>query len=661
MKSKLTGLASAAILLLSPVMGAFNAVAPVTKVQASSNWDYDTNNPSLGEYDQLLQNAGPAGSDVTIGDTYPAQNTDDASAEKILKLAVMYNNPESNVKNKENGNAVKSRFTDSGKDVNGEGDDGTGYKLVSIADAANKQGVSEDALANEVAKVTGKSAQEVKNTKWVQATLPRLRKNAGSARINVVVYDPDKAAVPAPSKPETKPSFSTTDVYQGNDPFKVNLRPYTTVYDDGAVLKVADVPQSFKNLLNNTLVTGNSDLINNPSRLQQVLVSAFLNSWQQNDGSFDQTDSGAGVNSPLYLYGGFGISNSDSKNSYSQWPNGYATNTGDYLEATSNFSEDFYRGGKDLQLVQGGKVKGIPTSSLKADVSKVDLSKAGTYPVVYTYTNPSNSKDTAKITVPVTVKGAAAPVFAFQGGSDVTIHVGDSFDRNAYKVVGNWDIFNKYNGDYNKLTNGEGIAKDSQGNLEVTITGDVDTSTPGIYQVTYEATNLAGAKTKLVRNINVLPSKDSNKPEDKDWTVIAMKGVGYINYVPGYGINVWNAPHGIFTGQRLLHATAWKISQKAVNSKGEVYYCVGKNQWIDGQYVSFSPVSSMQALKGMVTINYVPGYGVNLWKSASTTGGYYDRKLAHGSKWKVMGQENGFYNVGKNQWIQAKYAKFQAR
>ncbi|MGL5884697.1 MAG: hypothetical protein ACRCY2_01495, partial [Bombilactobacillus sp.] len=166
----------------------------------------------------MINNAGPDNnSDVTIeGETYPAQNTDDVSAEKILKLAVMYNNPANNDNNKKiNDNAseaVKSRFTDSGKDVNGEGNDGTGYKLVSIADAANKQGVSEDALANEVAKVTGKSAQEVKNTKWVQATLPRLRKNAGSARINVVVYDPDKAAVPAPSKPETKPSFSTTDV-----------------------------------------------------------------------------------------------------------------------------------------------------------------------------------------------------------------------------------------------------------------------------------------------------------------------------------------------------------------------------------------------------------------------------------------------------------------
>ncbi|MGL5885977.1 MAG: immunoglobulin-like domain-containing protein, partial [Bombilactobacillus sp.] len=76
-------------------------------------------------------------------------------------------------------------------------------------------------------------------------------------------------------------------------------------------------------------------------------------------------------------------------------------------------------------------------------------------------------------------------------------------------------------------------------------------------------------------------------------------------------------------------------------------------------YLSFvPPVVAMKPLKGIVTINYVPGYGVNLWKTAGTTGGYYSRKLPHGSKWQVFGSQNGFYNLGKNQWLQAQYAKF---
>lgn len=493
-------------------------------------------------------------------------------------------------------------------------------------------------------------------------SLPRLYEHWNEARINVVIYD--QAAVPAPSKPETKPSFSTTDISKGKDPFKVNLRPYTTVYDDGAVLKESDVPENFKNLIAKDLVAGNPDLVSNgkvaTGKLQQILISSFLGSWQQNDGSFNQTDTGAGVNSPLYLYGGFGISNSDSKNSYSQWPDGYATptsKTSKYYEAVSRYPGDFYRGGKDLKTMGKEVIKGIPASALKADVSQVDLTKAGSYPVVFTYTNPDNAKDTASITVPITVKDAAAPVFAFQGGSDVTLKVGESFDRNAFKVVGSWQIFNKYEGNYDKLVNYEGIAKNSKGEPEVTISGDVDTQTPGVYQLIYKATSVGGATTTMTRNITVLP-KETN---GDNWQVSEFASIGYINYVPNYGINVWNAPAGIFTGQRLAHGSAWKIFKKATNAQGKVFYNVGKNQWIDGQYVSFSPVTSLKPLKGIVTIDYVPGYGVNLWKKPNSSGGYYaGRKLKHGTQWKTFGLENGFYKVGNNQWIQGKYAKFKA-
>ncbi|BDR56837.1 immunoglobulin-like domain-containing protein [Xylocopilactobacillus apis] len=599
--------------------------------------------------------------DTTHGLT-PEQN-----AEQILKLTAMYNDPTQNkdynkvVADGDDASKIKNEFSNTGGDGNGYGTDGTGYKFVSIKDASEKQGVSEDQLANEVAKVTGKSVNDVKSIKWMEASLPRMKRNAGKARINVVIYD--KAAVSAPTKQDTKPSFSTTDISGGNDPFNVNFRPYTTTYDDGAVLKAADVPQNFKNLLSKTLVAGNPDLIGSTAKLQQILVSTFLDSWQQNDGSFKQTDTGAGVNSPLYLYGGFGISNSDTKNSYAQWPKGYTDNSGEYNTAITNHQGDFYRGGVNLKEADNkGTITGIPFTALTADVSKVDITKAGTYPVVYTYTNPSNSKDTASITVPVTVSDSSAPVFSFQGTTNTTIHTGDKFDINNYKVVGSWSIFNNYGGDYNKLPNFEGIAKNADGTPKVTVTGIVDTHKPGIYQLTYKATSVSGAVTEMVRNITVLPSNGSiTTPSTDDWNINAYKAVGYINYVPGYGIMVYNAPAGAGTGQRLAHGTAWKISQRAVNAKGETFYRVGDNQWINGKYVTFSPINTVTPLRGEVMIVYKKGYGVNLWKSASTTNGYYPgRKLMHGSRWKVSGKQNGFYKVGKDQWIQGDYAGFRS-
>lgn len=588
-------------------------------------------------------------SDITIdGVTYPSYKAEPGASEaknaaKILHLAVMYNNPSTNLHNHDAAQgAPVNEFTDTGSDSNHQGSDGTGYKLVGIADAAQKQGIATDLLAAEVAKVTKKSLREVKSTKWVQATLPRLKKNAGTARINVVVYDPTTPAKPL--KPQTKPSFAVTQMVKNSTGV---ITPKTKLYDDGAVLTPAQVPASFQNLIEQALVVNNPDLSNAPNRLAQFLVGAFLDSWQQNRDF--QVDN--------YLAGGFGISDSDVANSYCQWPQGYLNNEGAYLQAVSDYPNDFYRGGAALQLASGQKIAGLAASVLSADVSKIDLSKAGTYPVVFTYTNPQDATDSAKITVPITVQEALAPVFTFQGGSDLTIHEGQSFDPHNFKVVGDWTIFNEANGDYEKVVNGKGIARNPDGSLAVTVRGSVDVNTPGIYQLVYEATNLAGNKTQLVRNIHVLANP--NDQPQSNWTYSDFKSIGYVNYVPGYGINVWQEPAANYTGEKLIHGSAWRISQKAINRQGQVYYRVGKNQWVDGQYLSFvPPVTVMKPLKGVVTINYVPGYGVNLWKTAGTTGGYYPRKLPHGSKWQVFGSQNGFYNVGKNQWLQAQYAKF---
>ncbi len=57
-----------------------------------------------------------------------------------------------------------------------------------------------------------------------------------------------------------------------------------------------------------------------------------------------------------------------------------------------------------------------------------------------------------------------------------------------------------------------------------------------------------------------------------------------INYVPGYGINVWNQINGYFTGQRLKHGTSWKVIRVAKDSAGNTWYDLGRNQWVMGKY-----------------------------------------------------------------------------
>ncbi|KRL63365.1 C40 family peptidase [Lactobacillus psittaci] len=71
-----------------------------------------------------------------------------------------------------------------------------------------------------------------------------------------------------------------------------------------------------------------------------------------------------------------------------------------------------------------------------------------------------------------------------------------------------------------------------------------------------------------------------------------------INYVPGYGVNVWSSYNNpTFTGKRLAHGTSWKVFASATDSKGALWYNLGGNQWIQAGYCvdSSSAAASSQS------------------------------------------------------------------
>lgn len=60
-----------------------------------------------------------------------------------------------------------------------------------------------------------------------------------------------------------------------------------------------------------------------------------------------------------------------------------------------------------------------------------------------------------------------------------------------------------------------------------------------------------------------------------------------INYVPGYGVNIWdNYNGGRFTGQRAQHGTTWEVLEQKFDSKGRNWYKIGENKWILAQYAT---------------------------------------------------------------------------
>lgn len=438
------------------------------------------------------------------------------------------------------------------------------------------------------------------------ASKPRV-----TARVNVVVYD-TKA-------PEyslgTKPSFVFFNKSTNSNAI------YSTVYDDGATLLQNELPQTLGNALK--LSVNDSRFYTNGEFSSQKFASYIAEKFGQS------------VENKEILISDEDKATSDKNVNLNKLPDDT-----DFPDANKYTIRSDKRG-----------------KNISVDTTGVDLSKAGSGTLKITYTNSKNEHgigtETATLTLPYQVGVAVNPVFYFMDGIDQTITAGDKFNPMMFKVTQDQDSMD------NLVSTGEIYDKapyvnnPSKTGLDVTVGGNVDTATPGNYTLTYVAKNVAtGATTTLTRNITVLAKSDNKDGYD----VNDFKTIGYVNYVPGYGIAVYDAPNGQFTSQRLPHGSAWKISHQAVSRKNskDVWYQVGKNQWIKADYVSMTPVSNARYFNAVGRVNYVPGYSIKVWKDANKsqwTGKY----LANGTSWKVFGEQDGFYNVGGNQWVEKQY------
>lgn len=154
-------------------------------------------------------------------------------------------------------------------------------------------------------------------------------------------------------------------------------------------------------------------------------------------------------------------------------------------------------------------------------------------------------------------------------------------------------------------------------------------------------------------------------------TVEAATAIATVDYVPGYGINLWNfntsSNSWVYAGRKLAHNSRW-IANKVAYQDGNAWYLLGDNQWMEGAYLkvagnapienfSWGVNGSPAEVGGVVTIKYVPGYGVPTWNSTKS-----DRKpnegkyLKHDTRWKVIRvatDDKGYvwYDLGNNDWI----------
>lgn len=125
------------------------------------------------------------------------------------------------------------------------------------------------------------------------------------------------------------------------------------------------------------------------------------------------------------------------------------------------------------------------------------------------------------------------------------------------------------------------------------------------------------------------------------------------------------------TGRTLPKNTSWKVSNVTVAPNGDIFYKVGTNQYVraDAAKLNTNAAQNLNGdtslpVKKVATVKYVPGYGIQVWKSdfktfAKSADGSLE-KLADKTSWKVSAivKHNGhvFYRVGTDQYIDASYA-----
>jgi hypothetical protein len=139
--------------------------------------------------------------------------------------------------------------------------------------------------------------------------------------------------------------------------------------------------------------------------------------------------------------------------------------------------------------------------------------------------------------------------------------------------------------------------------------------------------------------------------------VTTTKGIVRVNK----SANVYNSPSSAHKTSRVLKMNStWKTFTTVKQTDGSVWINLGGNQYVRAQDVTFVHQSS-KAVNKNVTVNYVKGYGIALWRDNAGKQ-FAHRYLATGSRWHVseeVTQVNGqrFLKVGTDQWIDARYTK----
>ena len=150
--------------------------------------------------------------------------------------------------------------------------------------------------------------------------------------------------------------------------------------------------------------------------------------------------------------------------------------------------------------------------------------------------------------------------------------------------------------------------------------------------------------------------KSEKTDEDyKNDNIMSYPDIIHVTATPS--AKVYNDKHQALAVS-LLNNTDWKIDKKSTHSDGTIWYRVATGQWVSANDVQVKGSNYVKTVSGSVKINYIPGYGVNVYNSPAANNKFTGTRLADGTTWQVTSQQivdgQTWYRVSSG-WVNGKY------
>ena len=198
------------------------------------------------------------------------------------------------------------------------------------------------------------------------------------------------------------------------------------------------------------------------------------------------------------------------------------------------------------------------SKQVEIDSNEVDTSKLGNYQVKYSIKTDTGSE---YIYREVIVVDMSKPKIELIGGEEVKVLLGGTYVEYGYKVEDNYD-------------------KDIQD--KVIVSGNVDTSKIGEYQIKYTVSDSSNNKSEVIRKVLVVEPNISLSSNENG---IVENKINEKNYSNTIILNEFNSQGIYYEGYTRQDSSVYKIKLKSVNSSLEYTYNMGtvKNNYYSGK------------------------------------------------------------------------------